>query len=122
MTFRVEISRNEWQQTGGVTIEITAYIDRVPETDDAGYERLQRAPRSVWNSRLLFNGDFARLADALAAIDAAYPDVERIGCYEWPIDYETQIEMAPLVKSAGQWRPGQRPTFGPPPQLDWQGD
>ena len=36
-TYRVEITRDETRPSGNVTIEITAYIDRVPETNDAGF-------------------------------------------------------------------------------------
>ena len=36
-TYRVEITRDETRPSGSVTIEITAYIDRVPETNDAGF-------------------------------------------------------------------------------------
>ena len=32
-TYRVEITRDETRADGGVSIEITAYLDRVPETD-----------------------------------------------------------------------------------------
>ena len=56
MTYRVEVTRDETVATGGVAIEITAYIDRVPETPEIGHQRLLRAPKGVWNSRLLFSG------------------------------------------------------------------
>jgi hypothetical protein len=78
---------------------------------------LTRAPRGVWNSRLLFSGDF----EALAAIEAAYPDIADIACNEWSVDSETPLEMPPLHRSAaGKWLPGTRPSRGPPPQLDWR--
>ena len=70
-TFRVEISRDETRDDGPVGIEITAYLDRVPETDAPTRGRLTRASRGVWNSRLQFTGDFETLAEALAAIAAA---------------------------------------------------
>jgi hypothetical protein len=120
MTYRVEITRDETRASGGVAIEITAYIDRVPETPPVDVGRLSRAPKGVWNSRLLFSGDFAELARALAAIDAAYPDLTEIRCSEFSIDYEFPNEMAPLHKSDGEWRPGAHPSPGPPPQLDWR--
>jgi hypothetical protein len=108
-TFRVEITRDETRADGPVSIEITAYIDRVPETHDYSFGMLTRAPRGVWNSRLQFTGDFATLAEALAALDAAYPDADRIRCYEYTVDDEYQREVAPLVKSGGKWRPGDSP-------------
>ena len=120
MTYRVEVTRDETVATGGVAIEITAYIDRVPETPEIGHQTLLRAPKGVWNSRLLFGGDFDTLRAALAAIEAAYPDLAEIRCNEYSIDHEFPNEMAPLVKSDGIWRPGKRPDFGPPPQLDWR--
>jgi hypothetical protein len=120
MTYRVEITRDETRASGGVRIEITAYIGRVPETNEAGVGRLTRAPRGVWNSRLLFSGDFEELGEALAAIEAAYPDIADISCNEWPVDYEYPLEMPPLHRSAGKWLPGKHPSRGPPPQLDWR--
>ncbi len=120
MTYRVEVSRDETRASGGVAIQITAYIDRIPETDDAGFERLTRVPKGVWNSRLLFSGDFAALPAALAAIAAAFPEVREIGCYEWPLDYEYPLEMPPLHRSGDRWSPGEARSPGPPPQLDWR--
>lgn len=104
-TYRVEVTRDETVATGGVGIEITAYLDRVPETDMPTRGRLTRAARGVWNSRLQFTGDFEGLREALAAIDAAYPEAHRIRCYEYTVDDEYPREVAPLVKSGGSWRP-----------------
>lgn len=104
-TFRVEITRDETVASGGVTIEITAYIDRVPETNDYSFGMLTRVPKGVWNSRLQFAGDFEALGEALAAIDAAYPDASRLRCYEYTVDDEYAREAAPLVKSGDKWRP-----------------
>src|SRR6266446_8957144 len=39
-TFRVEITRDETRDDGPVGIEITAYIDRLPETNEAPIGRL----------------------------------------------------------------------------------
>ena len=97
-TFRVEITRDETRADGAVGIEVTAYFDRVPETNDYSVGRLTRAPRGVWNSRLQFAGDFATLREALAAIGAAYPQAERIRCYEYTVDDEYPREVAPLVR------------------------
>ena|SRR5438552_17575211 len=108
-TFRVEITRDEMLPVGGITIEITAYFDRVPETDMPTRGMLTRASKGVWNSRLQFTGDFETLAAALAAIEAAYPDADRIRCYEYTVDDEYAREVAPLVKSGGKWRPGDEP-------------
>src|SRR5437763_174093 len=66
-TFRVEITRDETRDGGPVGIEITAYLDRMPETNEATVGRLSRARRGVWNSRLPYTGDFATFAEALAA-------------------------------------------------------
>jgi hypothetical protein len=108
-TFRVEITRDETVASGGVTIEITAYLDRVPETDAPTRGMLTRASKGVWNSRLQFTGDFATLPEALGAIGTAYPDADRIRCYEYTIDDEFAREVAPLVKSGDKWRPGDNP-------------
>ena len=67
---------------------------------------LTRASKGVWNSRLQFTGDFETLTEALMAIDAAYPDADRIRCYEYTVDDEYAREVAPLLKSGGKWRPG----------------
>jgi hypothetical protein len=104
-TLRVEITRDEWQADAPVGIEITAYIDRVPETQDYSRGMLTRAPKGVWNSRLQFAGDFDELSEALAAIEERYPDVARIGCYEYTVDDEFARETAPLVKTGGKWAP-----------------
>jgi len=104
-TFRIEITRDESRDDGVVGIEITAYLDREPETNQYTRGTLTRAPKGVWNSRLQFAGDFETLPEALAAIDAAYPDAGPIRCYEYTVDDEFAREVAPLVKSGGRWRP-----------------
>ena len=109
--FRVEITRDETVASGGVGIEITAYLDRVPETDAPTRGMLTRAAKGVWNSRLQFTGDFATLRDALAAIDAAYPDARRIRCYEYTVDDEYAREVTPLIKSGGKWSPDDAPSL-----------
>jgi hypothetical protein len=105
LTFRVEITRDEWKPGAPVEIQVTAYIDRVPETDAPTRGMLTRASKGVWNSRLQFTGDFDTLGDALAAIEAAYPDATRIGCYEYTVDDEFPREAAPLVKTGNSWAP-----------------
>lgn len=104
-TFRVEITRDETRAAGAVGAEITAYIDRVPETDAPTRGMLTRAAKGVWNSRLQFTGDFDALKEALAAIDAAYPGAGQIRCYEYTVDDEFPREVAALVKSGSGWRP-----------------
>jgi hypothetical protein len=104
-TFRVEITRDETVASGGVAIEIAAYLDRLPETCDYSRGMLSRAPKGVWNSRLQFAGDFDELRQALAAIDAAHPEIDRIRCYEYTVDDEFAREVEPLVKSGDAWRP-----------------
>jgi hypothetical protein len=104
-TFRVEITRDETRPDGAVGIEITAYLDRAPETDVPTRGMLTRAARGVWNSRLQFTGDFATLGDALKAIEAAVPEAERIRCYEYTVDDEYAREVAPLLRTGGKWRP-----------------
>jgi hypothetical protein len=106
LTFRVEITRDEWKADAPVGIEITAYIDRVPETDAPTRGMLTRAGKGVWNSRLQFTGDFDELPEALAAIDAAYPDATQIRCFEYTVDDEFPREASPLVKSGETWEPG----------------
>jgi len=105
-TFRVEVTRDETRDRAPVSIEITAYIDRMPETDEATTGRLSRSWRGVWNSRLQYAGDFATLGEALAAITAAYPEADRIRCYEYSVDNEFPVEVAPLLRSGGKWLPG----------------
>ena len=51
----------------------------------------------MWNSRLQHTGDFETLAEALAAIDAAYPEATQIRCYEYTVDDEFPREAALLV-------------------------
>ena len=104
-TFRVEITRDEARADGAVGIELTAYVDRVPETDAPTRGMLTRASRGVWNSRLQFTGDFETLRDALAAIDAACPEAGHIRCYEYTVDDEYPREVAPLVRAGDKWRP-----------------
>jgi len=104
-TFRVEITRDETRDGEPVGIEITAYIDRMPETNEATIGRLSRARRGVWNSRLQYTGDFDTLAEALAAINAAYPEANHIRCYEYTVDDEFAREVAPLERSGEKWVP-----------------
>jgi spore coat protein CotH len=66
---------------------------------------LSRAWRGVWNSRLQYTGDFDTLAEALAAIAAAYPEADRIRCYEYSVDDEYAREVAPLLRSGEKWLP-----------------
>jgi hypothetical protein len=103
--FRVEITRDETRDSAPVGIEITAYIDRMPETNEATTGRLGRAYRGVWNSRLQYTGDFDTLGEALAAIDAAHPEATSIRCYEYSVDNEYPVEAALLVRSQGKWLP-----------------
>lgn len=105
-TFRVEVTRDETREGGPVNIEITAYIDRMPETDEAAVGRLAWSWRGVWNSRVQFTGDFGTLAEALASITAACPDAQRIRCYEYSVDDEFAREVTPLVRSGEKWVPG----------------
>lgn len=104
-TFRVEITRDETRPDGAIGIEITAYLDRAPETDMPTRGMLTRAARGVWSSRLQFTGDFTTLAAALAAIEATVPEADRIRCYEYTVDDEYPREVAPLVRADGRWRP-----------------
>jgi hypothetical protein len=105
-TFRVEVTRDETRDRAPVGIEITAYIDRMPETNEATIGRLSRAVRGVWNSRLQYTGDFNTLGEALAAIMAAYPEADCIRCYEYSVDNEFPVEVAPLLRSGEKWLPG----------------
>jgi hypothetical protein len=104
-TFRVEVTRDETRPGAPVNIEITAYIDRMPETNEATVGRLSWAWRDVWNSRVQYTGDFDSLAEALAAITAAYPEAQRIRCYEYSVDNEFAVEVAPLLRSGQKWVP-----------------
>jgi hypothetical protein len=103
--FRVEVTRDQTRDGGPVTIEITAYIDRMPETNEATLGRLSWAWRDVWNSRVQYTGDFETLAEALTAITAGYPEAERIRCYEYSVDDEFAREVAPLLRSGEKWLP-----------------
>ena len=108
-TFRVEITRDETRADAPAVIEITAYIDRMPETNEAAIGRLGRSQRGVWNSRLQYTGDFETLAEALGAITTAYPAADRIRCYEYSVDNEFAVEVAPLLRADGKWLPGPGP-------------
>jgi hypothetical protein len=103
--FRVEVTRDETRDGGPINIEITAYIDRMPETNEATVGRLAWSWRGVWNSRVQYNGDFDTLADALAAITEAYPEADHIRCYEYSVDNEFPVEVAPLRRSGEKWLP-----------------
>src|SRR5579885_53274 len=105
LTFRVEITRDESRPAGDVTAEVTAYVDSVTETNEDEYGRLSRAAKGVWNSRLQFTGDFAALGEALAAIEAAFPGIAEIRCYEWTVDDETPVARPPLRRRGGKWLP-----------------
>ena len=105
MTFRVEITRDETRASGAVRVEITAYIDRMPESHDYSVGMLSRAPHEVWSSRLQYAGDFATLGEALTAIETRFPEIDRIGCYEYTIDDEFARPVAPLMRRDGKWRP-----------------
>ncbi|HUC11773.1 MAG TPA: hypothetical protein VL985_15295 [Stellaceae bacterium] len=123
LTYRVEITRDEGRASAAASAEITAYIDRIPETNAPEFGRLSRAYKGVWNSRLQYTGDFETLSAALAAIEAAYPGIEHIGCYEYSVDYEYPYEIAPLCRSGNRWAPGEATLPGSPPSLlCWQID
>ena len=51
LTYRVEITRDESRRSDTPSIEITAYIDRLPETNEPEFGRLSRAYKGLWNSR-----------------------------------------------------------------------
>jgi hypothetical protein len=108
-TFRVEITRDDTRANEPAVIEITAYFDRMPETNEASVGFLSRVRHEVWSGRLQYAGDFASLGEALAAIDAAQPEAERIRCYEYGVDNEFPVEVAPLLRHAGKWTPGEGP-------------
>ena len=103
--FRVEITRDETRADGTVGAEIIADLDRIPGTDMPTRGMLTRAAKGVWNTRLQFTGDFDTLGAALAAIEAAHPEIARIRCYEYTVDDEYAREVAPLVRVDARWRP-----------------
>jgi len=105
LTFRVEVTRDETAASGAEEAEITAYIDRLPETDAPTRGMLTRAAKGVWNSRLQYTGDFDSLAEALAAVGAAFPSIRRIRCYEYTVDDEFPVEAAALERSGDRWNP-----------------
>ena len=87
-TFRVEITRDETVATGGVSIEITAYLDRVPEHNDYSREILTRVPKGVWNSRLQFAGGYL------------YVGVSSVWTL-WKMHMDAQEELAEAAEIAG---------------------
>src|SRR6516165_7773360 len=97
LTYRVEITRDESRRSGAPSIEITAYIDRVPETNEPEFGRLSRAYKGVWNSRLQYTGDFESLSEALVAIEAAYPRVDHICCYDTRSIMNIRTKCRPCV-------------------------
>jgi hypothetical protein len=100
LTYGVEITADESRPSRTASIEITGYIDRVPETNEPEFARLSRAYKGVWNSRLQYTDDFESLFEALVAIEAPYPEFGHIRCYEWSVDYEYPNEMTPLLRYA----------------------
>jgi hypothetical protein len=42
----------------------------------------------------------------LPRLPLAIPGAERIGCYEYSVDNEFPVEVAPPVRSGGKWLPG----------------
>jgi hypothetical protein len=105
LTYRVEVTRDESRPSVTPSIEITAYIDRVLETDASEFGRLSRAYKGVWKSRLHYTGDFESLSEALAAIETGYPEADHIRCCEWSVDYEYPNEMASLHRKGNKWSP-----------------
>jgi hypothetical protein len=105
LTFRVEVTRDETQAESAASAEITAYIDRVPETDAPTRGMLTRAAKGVWNSRLQYTGDFDSLTATLTAVEAAFPEVCEIRCYEYTVDDEYPVETAPLLRLGDKWQP-----------------
>src|SRR5260370_18498546 len=95
-TFRLGFTRDETRDDGRVGIEITAYIDRMPETNEATMGRLSRVWRGGWNSRLQYAGDFDSFAEALAAIMAAHPQSHPIRCHEYTPPHPVSPQVAPL--------------------------
>ena len=73
----------------------------MPETNEATVGRLSRAWRGAWNSRQQYTGDFDTLTEALAAIMAAYPEADRIRCYEYSVDDEYAREVKRAAGHAG---------------------
>jgi hypothetical protein len=47
LTYRVEITRDERHRSGTPSVEITAHIDRVPETNEPEFGRLSRAYKGL---------------------------------------------------------------------------
>jgi hypothetical protein len=121
LTYRVEITRDETRAAVPPGIEITAYIDRMPETDAPELGRLSRAYKGVWNTRLQYTGDFESLAGALAAIEAAHPEAAQIRCWEYSVDYEFPNELPSLRKTGNRWSLDDASSvIGAPPLLEWQ--
>jgi hypothetical protein len=98
LTHRVEITRDESRASGTASIEITAYIDRFPETNEPEFGRLSRAYKGVWNSRLQYTGDFESLSEGLAAIEAAYPEVEHTAATNGRLITNIRTKWHPCVE------------------------
>ena len=84
--------------SGTASIEITAYIDRFPETNEPELGRLSRAYKGVWNSRLQYTGDFESLSEGLAAIEAAYPEVEHTAATNGRLITNIRTKWHPCVE------------------------
>jgi hypothetical protein len=54
--------------------------------------------------------DFESLSEVLVAIEAAYPEVGHIRCYEWSVDYEYPNEMTPCLDRGKNGRPVRLPS------------
>jgi hypothetical protein len=117
VVFRVEIIRDEARGAGAVAIDITAYIGREPDDNEADFGCLSRVPPNAWNTRMLYTGDFAALGAAVGAIAALYPGVDRLNCYEWGASAQSAAELPPLRRTGGRWSPASAACGG---QLDWR--
>jgi hypothetical protein len=61
------------------------------------------------------------LSEAQAAIEAAYPEVDLIRCYEYSVNQEFPNQTPDLRKSGGKWLPTQASLpRSSPPQIKWQ--
>jgi len=111
LTYRVEVTRDESRPSVTPSIEITAYIDRVPETDASEFGRLSRAYKGVWKSRLHYTGDFESLSEALAAMETGYPNGRSITNIrtKWHPCIEKGINGHPVKLSSRQPSAATRP-------------
>ena len=78
VTYRVGVTRHESRRSGTASVEITAYIDRVPETKEPELGRLRTAFKGVWDKSAPIYRRFRVVVRGAGGNRIAYPAVEPV--------------------------------------------